>query len=101
MGNYDEMTTARLTWLVLDRLVPIDDEAYARAALVARDPELHSMVTQGIISEAQAIEAIRTRQHRYGHYEAFIGDRCVLWAKRLAGVFGGSFFVWLAIHVAR
>ncbi|MGH9010059.1 MAG: hypothetical protein ACRDYF_09475 [Acidimicrobiia bacterium] len=95
------MTTARLTWLVLDRLVPTDEEAYARAALIARDPKLHSLVTQGTISEHQAIETLRSRQRRYGNYEAFIGDRYVLWAKRLAGVFGGSFFAWLAIHVAR
>jgi len=101
VGNYDEMTTARLTWLVLDRLVPTDEEAYARAALIARDRELHSLVNQGIISEAEALETIRARQHRYGNYEGFIGDRCVLWAKRLAGAFGGSFIIWLALHVAR
>ena len=101
MGNYDEMSTARLTWLVLDRLVPTDEEAYARAALIARDPELHSLVLQGIITEHQAIETIRSGQRRYGHYEGLIGDRCVLWAKRLASVFGGSFFVWLAVNVAR
>ena len=100
MGIYDEMSTARLTWLVLDRLVPAHEEAYARAALVARDPELHSLLSQGIISEHQAIETIRSRQLRYGNDEGFIGDRCVLWAKRLAGVFGGSFLAWLAIHVA-
>ena len=47
------MTTARLTWLVLDRLVPTSEEAYARAALIARDPDLHSHLTQGIISEAK------------------------------------------------
>ena len=101
VGNYDEMNTARLTWLVLDRLVPTDEEAHARAALIARDPKLHSLVTQGIITEAQALETIRSRQGRYGNYEGFIGDRFVLWAKRLAGAFGGSFIVWLAIHVAR
>ena len=101
MGNYDEMSTARLTWLVLDRIVPADDEAYARAALIARDPELQSLVSQGTITEQQALETIRSRQPRYGGSEGFIGDRCVLWAKRLAGALGGSFFAWVAIHVAR
>ena len=100
MGNYDEMSTARLTWLVLDRLVPTDEEAYARAALIARDPQLSSLVSQGIISENQAIATLRSRQRRYGDYEGSIGDRCVLWAKRLAGVFGGSFLVWILVHVA-
>ena len=93
------MSTARLTWLVLDRLVPTDEEAYARAALIARDPELHSLVLQGILTDDEALETLRSRQGRYGHYEGFIGDRCVLWAKRLAGVFGGSFLAWLAVHV--
>ena len=101
MGNYDEMTTARLTWLVLDRLVPSDEEAYARAALIARDPELHSMVTQGLMSEHEAIEALRSRQLRYGTAEGLIGDGIVLWAKRLAGAFGGCFFAWILIHVSR
>ena len=100
MGNYDEMSTARLKWLVLDRIVPGDEEAYARAALIARDPELQSRVSQGILTAEQALEAIRT-QTRYGDDEGMIGDRLVLWAKRLATSFGGSFFAWLAIHVAR
>ena len=100
MGNYDEMSTARLKWLVLDRIVPRDEESYARAALIARDPEIQSLVNQGTISEEQALEAIRT-QTRYGDDEGMIGDRFVVWVKRLATFFGGSFFAWIAIHVAR
>lgn len=61
VGNYDEMSTARLTWVVLDRLVPVDDEATARAALIARDPALASLVTRGVLSEHEAIETLRTR----------------------------------------
>jgi len=59
------MTTARLTWVVLDRLVPPDDEAVARAALIARDPELVTRVAIGALSEAEAIEILRSRQGRY------------------------------------
>ena len=73
MGNYDEMSTARLKWLVLDRIVPRDEEAYARAALIARDPEIHSLVNQGLLTEEQAVEAIRTGQTRYGGDEAALG----------------------------
>jgi hypothetical protein len=101
VGNYDEMSTARLKWLVLDRIVPRDEEAYARAALIARDPKIQSLVSQGILSEEQALEAIRTGQSRYGGDEGFVGDRFVLWVKRLGTFFGGSFFAWLAFHVAR
>lgn len=101
MGNYDEMSTARLTWLVLDRLVPTDEEAYARAALIARDPEIQSLVNQGLLSEANAIEALRTRQRRYGDAEGFIGDRAVLLMKRLATFLGGTFFAWILFHIAR
>ena len=101
MGHYDEMSTARLKWLVLDRIVPRDEEAYARAALIARDPELQSRVNQGILTEDEALEAIRTGQTRYGDAEGLIGDRFVQWAKRLATFFGGSFFAYLLVHVAR
>lgn len=66
VGNYDEMSTARLTWVVLDRLVPSDEVAAARAALIARDPELQSLVSQGVMSETEALEALRSRQTRYG-----------------------------------
>jgi hypothetical protein len=101
VGNYDEMSTARLRWLVLDRIVPTDEEACARAALIARDPEIQSLVNQGLMTEEQAVEAIRTGQTRYGDAEGLIGDRFVLWMKRLATFFGGTFFAWIAIHVAR
>ncbi|HEV3363839.1 MAG TPA: hypothetical protein VG795_06805 [Acidimicrobiia bacterium] len=94
------MSTARLRWLVLDRIVPKDEEAYARAALIARDPEIQSLVNQGILTEEQAVEAIRTRQSRYGDDEGVIGDQFVLWAKRLATFFGGSFFAFLAVKLA-
>jgi hypothetical protein len=101
VGNYDEMSTARLKWLVLDRIVPSDEEAYARAALIARDSEIQSLVNQGMLTEDEAIEALRTGQTRYGDDEGLIGDRLVLWAKRLATFFGGSFFAFLVVHVAR
>ena len=95
------MSTARLRWLVLDRIVPTDEEAYARAALIARDPEIQSLVTQGILTEDQAVEAIRTGQTRYGDDEGMIGDRFVVWVRRLATFFGGTFFAWIVFHVAR
>ena len=81
MGNYDEMSTARLTWVVLDRLVPPDDEAIARAALIARDPELQSLVTQGTITEDQAIATIRAREPRHRD-----PDRSTIWASPGAGL---------------
>ncbi|HEY4410983.1 MAG TPA: hypothetical protein VGO87_13975 [Acidimicrobiia bacterium] len=59
------MSTARLTWVVLDRLVPSDDEAAARAALIARDPELAIGVATGAVSEDEAIETLRRRQGGY------------------------------------
>jgi hypothetical protein len=99
--NYDEMSIARLTWVVLDRLVPLEDEAVARAALIARDPELHSLVGRGVLSEDQAIETLRLRQSRYGEYESAVGDRYVLWLQRLGTFFGGSFAAWLLVHLAR
>lgn len=100
MGNYDEMSTARLTWVVLDRLVPSDEEADARAALIARDPELAAMVTQGLISEEDAVEALRLRQFRYGSNEGLIGDQIVLWTTRAAAVSGAAFLAWLAVRLA-
>ena len=60
------MTTARLTWVVLDRLVPPDDEATARAALIARDADLSNRVATGVLTPAQAIDELRRRQSRYG-----------------------------------
>lgn len=101
MGNYDELTTARLAWVVLDRLVPTEEEAIARAALIARDPELQSLVSQGIMSEREALEAIRVRQGRYGNSEGVLGDRLVLWAKRTGAVSAVSFLTWILIHVVR
>ncbi len=101
MGNYDEMSTARLKWLVLDRIVPLDEEAYARAALIARDPEIQSLVNQGLMTEEQAVEAIKTGQTRYGDDEGFLGDRLVLWARRAATFLGGSFFAFLVLNLAR
>ena len=99
-GQYDEMSTARLTWLVLDRLVPDEEEAYARAALIARDPELATMVTQGLISEEDAVEALRLRQFRYGSNEGLIGDRLVQWTTRAAAVSGAAFFGWMVLRLA-
>jgi hypothetical protein len=101
VGNYDEMSTARLTWLVLDRIVPRGEEADAVAALIARDPEIQSLVNQGLMTEEQAVEAIRTGQSRYGGDEGFIGDRLVIWARRVATFLGGSFFAFLVFNVAR
>ena len=65
MGDYDQMSTARLTWVVLDRLVPSEDVSAAKAALIARDPELHNLVFQGVMSENEAIAALRARQPRH------------------------------------
>jgi hypothetical protein len=101
VGHYDEMSTARLRWLVLDRIVPQDEEAHARAALIARDPEIQSLVNQGLLTEEQAVEAIRTGQTRYGDDEALIGDRLVIWARRLATFFGGSFAAFLVLKIVR
>ena len=95
------MSTARLRWLVLDRIVPRDEEAYARAALIARDPEIQSRVNQGLMTEEQAVAAIKTSQTRYGDDEGFIGDRLVLWTRRVATFLGGSFFAFLVLNIAR
>jgi hypothetical protein len=64
--QYDEMSTARLTWVVLDRLVPPDDEAAARAALIARDHQLATRVATGVLSPSEAIDELRRRNGRYG-----------------------------------
>jgi hypothetical protein len=64
VGNYDELDTARLTWVVVDRLVPPDDESAARAALIARDPELRSLVLRGMLSEEEAVEVFAERRGR-------------------------------------
>ena|GEM_PF-4091135 len=100
MGNYDELDTARLTWVVLDRLVPPDDEPAARAALVDRDPELRSLVTRGQLTEDEAVEILRTRQSRYG-----AGGRGVRpyspWARRAVLVAGAAAVVTVLSHVVR
>jgi len=64
VGNYDELDTARLTWVVVDRLVPPGDEPAARAALIARDPELRSLVLRGVLSEDEAVEIFAERRGR-------------------------------------
>jgi hypothetical protein len=93
VGNYDEMSTARLTWLVLDRVVPPDEEAYARAALIARDPELHSLVNQGIVSEDQAIATLRARERRYRD-----PDESIIWIRQpVAAGAALLFFALLAV----
>ena len=94
MGNYDEMSTARLTWVVLDRLVPIDEEPYARAALIARDPELHSLVDQGTITEDQAIATLRAREFRYRD-----PDRSVIWMRSVAAAIAVVLLAVLAVAV--
>jgi hypothetical protein len=86
------MSTARLTWVVLDRLVPSDEAAAARAALIARDPELQSLVAQGIMSEHEAIEALRSRQTRYG-----AGGRPTIWVVPVVVVVVAGLLVWLVI----
>lgn len=101
VGNYDEMSTARLKWLVLDRIVPPDEEPHACAALIARVPEIQSLVLRGVLTEEQALAAIRTGQSRYGDDEGFIGDRFVMWVRRLATFVGGSFAAFLVLKVIR
>jgi hypothetical protein len=102
VGNYDEMTTARLTWVVLDRLVPTDEVETARAALIARDPELQSLVAQGGMSQSEAIEALRSRQTRYGGTgRAGNGSRSALRAKRLATIAGAGLGAALLLNLAR
>ncbi|MDQ1500789.1 MAG: hypothetical protein QOD57_2550 [Actinomycetota bacterium] len=99
MGNYDEMSTARLTWVVLDRLVPSDEVAEARAALIARDPELQSLVAQGVMSDTEAIAALRSRQTRYGGQVPANGGAA--WAKRVAMVAGTTIMTSVVLHLVR
>jgi hypothetical protein len=102
VGNYDEMSTARLTWVVLDRLVPGDEVSAARAALIARDPELESLVAQGVMSEIEAVEALRSRQSRYGSSGRAPGDgRSALLVKRLAALGGAGLVATTLLHLAR
>jgi hypothetical protein len=88
------MSTARLTWVVLDRLVPSDEESTARAALIARDPELQSMVTQGIITEDQAIATIRVREPRHKD-----PDQSTIWASPGATLAIGLLLVIVVISL--
>jgi len=81
VGDYDEMSTARLTWLVLDRLVPSDEEAYARSVLIARDPELQTLVERGVISDDQAIATLRARELRHRD-----PDDSVIWIRQPVAV---------------
>jgi hypothetical protein len=99
VGNYDEMSTARLSWVVLDRLVPSDEVAEARAALIARDPELQSLVAQGVMSDTEAIEALRSRQTRYGGQVPANGGAA--WAKRVAMVAGTTIMTSVVLHLVR
>jgi hypothetical protein len=102
VGNYDEMSTARLTWVVLDRLVPTDEVAEARAALIARDPELRSLVAQGVMSETEALHALQSRQSRYGGAGPTLGSgRPVLWMKRLAALAGTGLVTTTVLHFVR
>lgn len=95
MGNYDDMSTARLTWLVLDRLVPVDEEAYARSALIARDPELQPLVERGVISEEQAIATLRAREIRHRD-----PDDSVIWIRQPVAVcFALMFLLFLAVSI--
>jgi hypothetical protein len=99
VGNYDEMSTARLTWVVLDRLVPSDEVAEARAALIARDPELQSLVAQGVMSDTEAIAALRSRQTRYGGQLPTTAG--ATWAKRVAMVAGTTIMTSVVLHLVR
>jgi hypothetical protein len=81
VGNYEELSTARLTWLVLDRLVPAGEEEKARAALIARDPELSALFERGLISEDQAIATLRTRELRHRD-----PDDAVIWIRQPVAV---------------
>ena len=84
------MTTARLTWVVLDRLVPSGDEDRARSALIARDPELASLVARGDLSQDEAIETLRRRQ-----VSPRAGDRAALRAVSALLVLSLLLIAWL------
>jgi hypothetical protein len=95
VGNYDDLSTARLTWLVLDRLVPDGEEEKARAALIARDPELHNLVELGVITQDQAIATLRARQLRHRD-----PDDSVIWIRQPFVVCLALFFlVFLAVSI--
>ena len=95
VGNYEELSTARLTWLVLDRLVPDGEEANARAALIARDPELQTLVERGVITEDQAIATLRARQLRHRD-----PDDSVIWIRQPVAVCLALFLLlFLAVSI--
>ena len=84
------MSTARLTWLVLDRLVPSDEEAYARSALIARDPELLALVERGTITEDQAIATLRAKELRHRD-----PDESIIWIRQPVAVCAALVFLLL------
>jgi hypothetical protein len=90
------MSTARLRWVVLDRLVPPDDEATARTALIARDPELQSLVTRGVLTEDQAIATLRARELRHRD-----PDRSTIWASPPVTVIALLLFAGLVVTLLR
>ncbi len=92
VGNYHDMSTARLTWLVLDRLVPTGEEADARAALIARDPELQRLVDTGTLTEEQAIASLRARELRHRD-----PDHSIIWMRPLTAFLVFVFLVFLAV----
>jgi len=96
VGNYDELDTARLTWVVLDRLVPPDDEAAARAALIRRDPELASLVARGDVTEDEAIARLRERQPRHRD-----PDEAIRWVAPVAAGLVVLFLALLVVTVLR
>jgi hypothetical protein len=101
VGNYDELDTARLTWVVLDRLVPPDDEPAARKALIARDPKLRSLVLQGALSEDEAIDALRARDGRYGgRGRSPLVGHLARWSKAVAVLAGAAAVVTVLAHLA-
>jgi hypothetical protein len=92
VGHYDEMTTARLKWVVLDRLVPNEDVAAAKAALIARDTELQSLVAQGVMSEDEAIAAFRAREGRHRDPE-----RSIVWVTVVVLFLSALVLGWLTV----
>jgi hypothetical protein len=61
---------------------------------------LSVQVTQGLLSEDDAVEILRLRQFRYGENEGFIGDRLVQLATRAAALSGVTFVGWMVLRLA-